>query len=217
MTFCNNLFCFLIFLCAVEVPGRFFSWFSFCVFSRWNHLHQLFHCHSFVHWSSLAIWLGHFICFKFDMIMMIIIIIMLSLWFDQEAGSVCVCSFSFPCCTSGDNLTGLKNQPIYILSYFSLNLISYYSWFDLIIFQLSALPRLETLAPLSLRDLHNLSSLELASCRWSSSLSFICLETDPEGTVQLSKTHFVYWICYWVTGRSYYFIMVAFLPLSINN
>ena len=35
----------------------------------------------------------------------------------------------------------------------------------IIIFQLSALPRLETLAPLSLRDLHNLSSLELASCR----------------------------------------------------
>merc|ERR1719266_873104 len=45
--------------------------------------------------------------------------------------------------------------------------------------QLSALPRLETLAPLSLRDLHNLSSLEIASCRRLKPLPVDLFATTP--------------------------------------
>merc|ERR1719266_1711814 len=45
--------------------------------------------------------------------------------------------------------------------------------------QLSALPRLETLAPLSLRDLHNLSSLEITSCRRLKPLPVDLFATTP--------------------------------------
>jgi len=50
---------------------------------------------------------------------------------------------------------------------------------SLVELQLSALPRLETLAPLSLRDLHNLSSLELASCRRLKPLPVDLFATTP--------------------------------------
>jgi len=50
---------------------------------------------------------------------------------------------------------------------------------SLVALQLSALPRLETLAPLSLRDLHNLSSLELASCRRLKPLPIDLFATTP--------------------------------------